>query len=173
MVIECVSADVREAVEIDGAARDLAVFNAELKANAVVARRRDAVVIGADTIVVLRAEIFGKPGDLDGARRMLARLAGRTHEVITGVCVVDGVSGRKDVFAESTFVRFREFGAAEIEAYLARIDPLDKAGSYSAQEDDGELIEALEGAFDNVVGLPVERVVGVLREFGCGFRGGD
>ncbi len=163
LAVECLPADVREAVDIDETPRELAMFNAELKANAVVARRRDAVVIGADTIVVLGAEIFGKPADLDDARRMLARLAGQTHEVITGVCVVDGVSGRKETFAESTFVRFRGLDAAAIEAYLARIDPLDKAGAYAAQDDRGEIIEAVEGSFENVVGLPVERVVEVLK----------
>ncbi len=166
VAVECVPADVREALEIDGAPRELAAFNAELKANAVVAARRDAVVIGADTIVVLGAEIFGKPKDLDDARRMLGRLAGRTQEVITGVCVVDGASGQKETFAESTFVRFRELDAAAVDAYLGRIDPLDKAGAYAAQDDRGEIIEAIEGALDNVVGLPVERVVAALGRCG-------
>ncbi len=169
--VECDPADVREAVEIDGSPRELAAFNAELKANAVVARRRDAVVIGADTIVVLGAEIFGKPVDLNDARRMLGRLGGRTHEVITGVCVVDGSSGRKETFAESTFVRFRELDGEAIETYLARIDPLDKAGAYAAQDDRGEIIEAVEGSFENVIGLPVDRVTALLERV-VGGKGG-
>jgi septum formation protein len=172
VAVECVAADVREAVGIDGEPRELAIFNAELKANAVVARRRDAVVIGADTIVVLGAQIFGKPVDGEDARRMLARLAGRTHEVITGVCVVDGVSGRKETFAESTFVRFRGLEAGAIDAYLARVDPLDKAGAYAAQDDRGEIIEAVEGSLENVIGLPVGRVVELLDQMLEARRGG-
>ncbi len=159
-------ADVAEATAIEGTPRDLAEFNAELKARAIVANRREAAVIGADTIVVLDGEIFGKPRDLDDARGMLGRLAGRTHEVITGVCVIDGPTARKVVFAESTFVRFRNLSSDEIDAYLQRIDPLDKAGAYAAQEDRGAIIEAVEGSFENVVGLPVSRVVECLASLG-------
>lgn len=160
--VECVPAEVAEASEIDGPPRELAEFNAELKARAVVASRREALVIGADTIVVLGGEIFGKPRDLDDARQMLGRLAGRTHEVITGVCVIDGPTARKVIFAESTFVQFRALSAAAIDGYLRRINPLDKAGAYAAQEDRGEIIEAVEGSFENVVGLPVARVMECL-----------
>lgn len=165
--VECEPADVAEATEIDGTPRELAVFNAELKARAVVAARRDAVVIGADTIVVLEGEIFGKPVDFGDAQRMLGRLAGRTHEVITGVCVIDGATAKRALFAESTFVRFRPLNGEMIERYLDRIEPLDKAGAYAAQDDRGEVIEAVEGAFDNVIGLPVERVRAALASLGA------
>lgn len=164
--VECVPADVAEATQIEGTPRELAEFNAELKARAVVADRRGSVVIGADTIVVLEGEVFGKPRDLEDAHRMLGRLVGQTHEVITGVCVIDGPTARKVVFADSTFVRFRALAGDEIAAYLRRIDPLDKAGAYAAQEDRGAIIEAIEGSFENVVGLPVGRVVDVLSALG-------
>lgn len=132
----------------------LCEHNAALKARAVAACRPAAAVIGADTLVFLDGEPLGKPADLDAARGMLARLSGRTHQVCTGVCVVFP-GGRTHCFHELTGVRFRELDAATIDAYFARVDPLDKAGSYGIQEHGEMIVESIEGAFDNVMGLPV------------------
>jgi septum formation protein len=97
---------------------------------------------------------------------MLGRLAGHVHEVITGVCIVEWESRKIAKFYESTRVKFRALDAAQIESYLASIDPLDKAGAYAAQEDGGRIIECVEGSFSNVVGLPVERTLEALgRDF--------
>lgn len=138
---------------------ELCERNAELKARAVPAP--DAAVIGADTLVYVDDEPLGKPADLEEARRMLRRLAGREHVVCTGVCVV-GPDGRAERFHEITRVRFREFGDEVIEAYFAKAQPLDKAGAYGIQEHGEMLVEGIEGAFDNVMGLPVARVLAAL-----------
>lgn len=153
----CEPADVEELAELDGPPAGLAIANAELKAMAVAMSRPAEVVLGADTVVLLDGEIFGKPRDLAQAEEMLGRLAGRTHEVITGVCLVEWAKPAIVKFSETTRVRFRPLTAGEIRDYLASIDPLDKAGAYAAQEDGGRIIECVEGSFSNVVGLPVER----------------
>lgn len=144
-------------------ARDLAMANAELKALSVAASTTGDLVLGADTIVVLEGEILGKPRDLDHAKEMLARLGGRVHEVLTGVCMLRGGTQARCSFVESTRVAFRSLDEGTIAAYLADIDPLDKAGAYAAQEDRGRLIERIEGSMENVIGLPVARVVEAIR----------
>jgi septum formation protein len=163
----CDPADVEELTDSEGPPCGLAVANAELKAMAVATARPDDVVLGADTIVVFEGEVFGKPRDLEHAAEMLGRMAGHTHEVITGVCLVEWGKRTLVKFYETTRVRFRELSADEIQGYLASIDPLDKAGAYAAQEDGGRIIECVEGSFSNVVGLPVERTAESLRtQFG-------
>ena len=139
----------------------LCEHNASLKALAVAAFRPDAAVIGADTLVFLDGEPLGKPADLAAARGMLTRLSGRTHQVCTGVCVVFP-GGRATTFHELTGVRFRTLGRSVIEDYLARVNPLDKAGSYGIQEHGAMIIEGIDGAFDNVMGLPVAALAAVL-----------
>lgn len=153
-----------EVEELTGglSARDLVLANAELKALAVAAHAQGDLVLGADTIVVLDGEILGKPRDLSHAAEMMGRLGGRTHEVLTGVCLNRGGSVTRCSFVESTRVAFRVLDEATIEAYLADIDPLDKAGSYAAQEDRGRLIEQIEGSMENVIGLPVSRVIAAI-----------
>ena len=94
---------------------------------------------------------------------MLEQLCGRVHEVLTGVYFVQREEKKICRFVESTRVKFRSREEIDLDAYLAAIDPLDKAGAYAAQEDEGRLIEELEGAMSNVVGLPIERVMAVLR----------
>lgn len=149
--------DAEEISTSDASPADVAQQNARIKAEAVAASQEpDAIVIGADTIVVLDGRIFGKPTDAADAARMLRELSGRTHQVITGVCVVrDGAS---ETFAEVTDVTFRQLDADEIEAYVATGEPLDKAGAYGIQGLGGKLVERIEGDYDNVVGLPVTRL---------------
>jgi septum formation protein len=139
--------------------RALVLANAELKALRVAAAISGDLVLAADTIVVLDGEILGKPRDLGHAAEMLGRLGGRVHEVLTGVCMLRGGSAARCSFVESTRVEFRKLDEAMISTYLADIDPLDKAGSYAAQEDRGRLIERIEGSMENVIGLPVARVI--------------
>lgn len=143
------------------APRDLVAANARLKALDVAASFPDDIVLGADTVVVLDGEILGKPRDMDHAAEMLGRLSGRVHEVLTGVCLTRG--GDLCLFVESTRVSFRSLDHSAIASYLAEIDPLDKAGAYAAQEDRGRLIAHLEGSLENVIGLPVARVIEALR----------
>lgn len=132
--------------------------NARLKAMAVAVNHRGCVVIGADTLVFLDGEPLGKPKDLEEARGMLRRLAGRRHEVCTGVCVA-GPGDEVSCFHEVTGVYFRELDDASISDYLSKTQPLDKAGSYGIQDHGEMIVEKIEGAFDNVMGLPVGRVM--------------
>jgi len=136
------------------------------KARAVAARVGEGVVLGADTIVVIDGQALGKPAGPDEARAMLRRLRGREHEVITGVAVVDARTGRSEATAVVSRVRMAEYGEAEIEAYLATEEPLDKAGAYAIQGRGGALVAGLEGSFSNVVGLPLEETARVLAAFG-------
>lgn len=145
---------------------ELCLRNAELKARAVPVE--GAWVIGADTLVQVGGKVLGKPRDMEEAREMLRALSGREHEVRTGVCII-GPDGREHVFQDITKVRFRELGEEDIDAYFALVDPLDKAGAYGIQEAGERIVEGIEGDFDNVVGLPVGRVVGYLRT--CGWVG--
>jgi septum formation protein len=145
-------------------ARELCLLNAQLKAVDVASRFPHCIVLGADTLVCIGGRIFGKPADLSEARAMLEELCGRVHEVLTGVCLVHKCEGKLCRFVESTRVKFRSRREVDIEDYLQSIHPLDKAGGYAAQEDEGRLIECIEGSMSNVIGLPVERVLAALNE---------
>lgn len=133
------------------------------KARRVAARRPGRVVIGADTIVVLRGERLGKPHTHAEAMAMLARLSGRTHEVWTGVAVVRG--GEVRTAAERARVSFARLEAGEIEAYARTGEPLDKAGGYGIQGLAGQFVRRIEGDYTTVVGLPLARLRQVLAEF--------
>jgi septum formation protein len=145
-------------------ARELCLLNAERKAVEVASKFPNRVVLGADTLVSLEGQILGKPVDLGEARAMLERLCDRVHEVLTGVCLVHKSKGKLCRFVESTRVKFRSRGIVDLEDYLRSVDPLDKAGGYAAQEDNGRLIECIEGSMSNVMGLPVERVLAALEK---------
>ena len=123
------------------------------KAREVAEKHPDALVIGADTVVVLDGAVLGKPRDAEDARQMLARLSGRTHTVWTGVTLARG--GEVLSHAERTEVRFRPLTGREIDAYVATGEPLDKAGAYGAQGIGSLFVEHLDGDFFNVMGLPL------------------
>lgn len=133
------------------------------KARRVSAKRPDAVVIGADTVVVLRGQRLGKPGGVEEARSMLARLHGRRHEVWTGVAVVHGDEQRTG--AECTLVHFQKLSAEDIERYLKSGESLDKAGAYGIQGLAGQFVRRIEGDYGTVVGLPLARLRQLLAEF--------
>lgn len=136
------------------------------KAREVARRRRSGVVLGADTVVVIDGEALGKPSGRAEAAAMLRRLRGRTHEVITGVAVVDAVTGAEAVRTVTSRVSMRTYSEAEIGAYVATDEPLDKAGGYAIQGLGGTLVAGLEGSRSNVVGLPLEATAALLRRFG-------
>ncbi len=149
-----------------GAAPDvLAMQNAQRKARVVAGRHPDAMVIGADTMVVLDAKIFGKPRDPAEAARMLEQLVGRQHEVITGVCVHHAPDA-EITFAENTRVWMRALTRPQIQEYLSRINPLDKAGAYAIQEHGEGVVERIEGSYSNVMGLPTERLRATIERLG-------
>lgn len=147
-----------EAHQEDFTARELCLVNAYRKARAVAKQHPQALVLGADTLVYLGTRLYGKPADMAEARRMLRELAGHTHQVVTGVCLLHLAKHRCRLFAETTHVTFKALSAAQIAAYLDAIEPLDKAGAYAIQDRGGEIVERINGSFSNVVGLPVERV---------------
>ena len=136
----------------------LASHNAQRKARAVAGRHREALVLGADTIVVLDGVVYGKPRDKAEAVRMLGRLAGRAHDVFTGVCLVQRARGFETTFCERTRVWMKALTLPEIGEYFVKVNPLDKAGAYAAQEHGDTIIARIEGSFSNVMGLPVERL---------------
>lgn len=143
---------------------DLVRRLARMKATKAARFQRAAVVLAADTIVVVDGDILNKPVDRADARAMLERLAGREHVVLTGFCVIaPGGELAEDVVA--TRVRFRPLGSEEIERYLETDEAYDKAGGYAIQGGAGDFIEAIEGSYSNVVGLPQEEVAAALGRF--------
>jgi septum formation protein len=142
---------------------ELCQLNAHHKARAVAKKIPDALVLGADTLVFLDNEILGKPRDLADARRMLKKLQGRTHQVVTGVSLMHLRSYRERIFAVSTDVLFRSFADETITDYLAKVDTLDKAGAYAIQQHGEWLVSEISGSFSNVVGLPLERLESELK----------
>lgn len=162
---EVVPADLDES-RIDGETPAEHVARlARAKASAVAALRPGRVVVGADTEVVLDGEVLGKPADADAAVRILRRLSGRTHEVVTAVCVVDP-SGVASTAVESAAVTFAELGSGEVDAYVASGEPLDKAGAYGVQGIGAALVARLEGDPTTVVGLPLRATLELLRTAG-------
>lgn len=155
---EVVPSDAPELVDEHLSPYELCQLNAHRKARAVAKRFPDALVLGADTLVFLEREILGKPANLAEARRMIARLQGRTHQVITGVSLIHLRPHHERILAVSTDVRFRSLTAGQVRDYLSRMNPLDKAGAYAIQEHGELIIEEISGSYTNVVGLPVERV---------------
>jgi len=131
---------------------------------AVVRAPRDAVVLGADTVVVLDEHILEKPASADDARRMLRMLSGREHEVITGICLRH--RGGAVVDSETTRVRFVSLSEEEIAAYVATEEPMGKAGAYAIQGRASRFVDRIEGCYFNVVGLPVARVYQHLKALG-------
>lgn len=132
------------------------------KAEAVAVAHPGALVLGADTVVVLDGEVLGKPPTPEAARRALRRLSGREHTVYTGIALVHG--GRTVTAHEATAVRFGPLAEGEIAAYVATGSPMDKAGAYGIQDDAGSLfVEGVTGDYFNVVGLPLHRLYRTLK----------
>jgi len=145
---------------------EVTVWNAARKAVRVSQLVPDAVVLAADTLVTIEGEVLGKPADIADAVRMLRRLSGRAQEVWTAACVRYAARGKTRTFREMSRVHFRTLDEEAIRGYLAKIEPLDKAGAYAAQGHGAEIIERIDGSYTNVVGLPMETTGAVLREFG-------
>lgn len=124
----------------------------------------DELLITADTVVVVDGDVLGKPADADEARRMLHRISGRTHQVITGVCIA--TAARRHAFSVSTDVTFKVLTDAEIDYYISEYRPFDKAGAYGIQEWIGYIgVTGLSGSYFNVMGLPVQRIYTELLGF--------
>src|SRR6266516_6183416 len=163
---ETVSPRIEEKFDVDLTLRELTMWNAIRKGTSVARMRPDRVVLAADTLIALEDKVIGKPSDLEEATQILRRLSGQTHEVCSAVLIYHQTSGMSAVFHENSRVRFHRLNRAMIKRYLAKVNPLDKAGAYAAQGIGGEIIAKIAGSFTNVVGLPMEKTIAALAKFG-------
>jgi septum formation protein len=161
-----VAPDVAERLDVDLTLRELTAFNAIRKGLNVARRHSGKVVLAADTLVALDAQIIGKPADVDEAIAILRRLSGRVHEVCSAVFVCHLAQARSISFDEISRVRFRRLSEKQIKRYIDKVEPLDKAGAYAAQGYGTDIIDKIEGSYTNVVGLPMEKTIAALAEFG-------
>jgi len=131
------------------------------KAKAISGKHPDAVVIGADTIVVLEGRILGKPSDLESAQLMLHNLSNKAHQVITGIAVICKTKNLAIVDSDTTEVIMKKLSPTLIQDYLKKVNTLDKAGAYGIQEEP-KIVESIQGSYSNVVGLPLEKLRTIL-----------
>lgn len=158
--------DPGEVETASGRPEEQAVGNAVAKARKIAEQRGEGLVVGADTVVVFKGKVFGKPEDARDAKAMLRTLSGKVHSVITGLAVVDAASGRVETDFVETLVHMRLLSDEEIAAYVATGEPFGKAGGYAIQGVGGLIVEEIRGCFYNVVGLPLSRLDSLLRGFG-------
>lgn len=167
---EAVPADVDEARRPNETPEELVGRLAEAKARSAAARVANhadaALVVGADTEVVVDGQLLGKPASAEDAGSMLRRLSGRTHGVVTGLAVIRLPDGTTRNERETTWVTFAPLSEQEIGDYVASGEPFDKAGAYAIQGRAGRFVTRVEGCYFNVVGLPLARLYRILREFG-------
>jgi septum formation protein len=164
-------AETDEAMDVEETPDGYVRRVAQLKAQAIAARVPDRPVLAADTVVVIDQEVLGKPVDGEDARRMLRRLSGREHVVMTAVCLInpdrrEGGSKRLETRVVRTSVEFAPMSAEEIDWYVATGEPMDKAGAYGVQGLASRFVTRVDGSYSNVVGLPVAVVYGLCRGAG-------
>jgi septum formation protein len=143
------------------------------KARAIASRHKDAVIIAADTIGVIGKKMLGKPHTAGEARKMLAQISGKSHDVITGFTVLDTATDKIISATVNTKVYIKKLTQQEIDAYVQTGEPLDKAGAYGIQGLGAVIVEKIEGDYYNVVGLPLSALAEVLQEFGISVLGGN
>lgn len=136
------------------------------KAQKIAEKHPDALIIAADTFVTLNKEILGKPSSIPDAKKMLEKLSGKTHMVITGFTIIDTATNKIITKSSTTKVSFRKISTKEIDAYVKREHVLDKSGSYAIQGPASVFVEKIEGEFFNIVGLPLYMIVLELKRFG-------
>ena len=159
---QIITSNTDETISAHLSPEEAVVELASRKAMAVYNQYQDSAVIGADTIVALDGEILGKPKNREHAKMMLSKLSGRTHEVFTGVAVIN--NGQTSTFYEKTDVAFWELSENEVEHYLDSGEPFDKAGAYGIQGFGALFVKRINGDYYSVVGLPVSRLARLLRE---------
>jgi septum formation protein len=169
-VFEVRPAEVLETRLPQEAAEDYVRRVAQTKAHVVAEQARAAgeraIVVAADTIVLAEDQILGKPKDAEDARRMLRLLSGKTHEVLTALCVINISTGKELLYVEKTRVEFLKMSEEEIESYIQTGEPFDKAGAYGIQGIAGRFATRIEGCYFNVLGLPLSRLSTTLRALG-------
>lgn len=125
----------------------------------------DALVIGADTVVVLNDKVLGKPKDFDEAKTMLEILSGKKHFVVTSICIIDTTSNTTKIDSTTSYVEFNKLSDEMITAYIKDFKPFDKAGSYGIQELPSGFVKNVDGSFDNIIGLSSDSLSKLLQEF--------
>ncbi len=159
-------ADVNESILAGESPEDYAVRVSLDKVRVVAKKVGEGIIIAADTIVVFKDIVLGKPVDSEDAKRMLEMLSGKMHRVITGLAVMNAATGVVICRASTTSVWFRNLDEDEVKKYVLSGEPLDKAGAYGIQGKGALLVARIEGCYNNVVGLPLALLDEVLREFG-------
>lgn len=159
-------ADVPEIVPDSVPPERRAAFLAELKAAYMSVRHPEKIIIGADTVVLCEGRLLGKPKDAEEAKEMLRFLSGKVHTVYTGVSIIYSDEEDAETFLSETQVEFYELSEAEIEAYVASGEPMDKAGAYGIQGRGCTLVKRIEGDYFTVMGLPIAELVRRLRKQG-------
>ena len=154
---ETVTAQVEE-LKCAASPEEVPLVNALLKADAVAARHPDALIIGADTVILFQGEAIGKPHDLADAERLLLSLAGHSHQVVTGLALVCRAAGFRRNWLERSEVVFKPFDRAVAKRYLELVPVLDKAGAYAIQQHGDLLIDHISGDLNNIIGLPLEQL---------------
>jgi septum formation protein len=160
-----VTSEVAELYHEQLTAQEVSQINAYRKARYVAKKLPDSLILAADTLVYLDTQLFGKPASMEAAYQMLEQLQGRTHYVVTAICLLHLREHRQKVSVERTAVTFRSLDAPTIRRYLNRVNPLDKAGAYAIQEEGDLIVEKISGSYTNVVGLPVERLTEELKDW--------
>ncbi|MBI5675893.1 MAG: septum formation inhibitor Maf [Nitrospirae bacterium] len=160
------ASDYKEDLNLTLKPRALARFLSRKKAEAVAQKYKNAIIITADTFIVLKKKLLGKPHTYKEAEKMLRMLNGKAHSVITGFTIMDTGSGNILSRSVETRVHFRKLDAGEIKAYVKTGEPLDKAGAYAIQGLGAVFIEKIDGDFFNVVGLPLSALTESLKKFG-------
>ncbi len=143
--------------------RHIPLVNAIAKASEVAESFPEALVIGADTVIEYQHQTIGKPVSLQHAAEILEWLSGNSHLVVSGVCFICKKQKIKTVFADITQVSFKTLSTATIAEYLQKVEVLDKAGAYAIQESGEMLVDHINGSIDNIIGLPIERVIEYLQ----------
>jgi septum formation protein len=150
----------------NGSPQDHVIENALGKAHSVAAKYKNALIIGADTVVVFKRKVLGKPKDNGEAVLFLRMLQGNTHAVYTGLALIDTRKNKRETGFVKTLVTMRTLNEQELNAYLSLINPLDKAGSYAIQGPGSILVEQIDGCYYNVVGFPIAKLEEMMISFG-------
>ena len=145
--------------------KELAKFLSKGKAESVVPKFSDALIIGADTFISFENKVLGKPHTAEKAKEILSMLRGKQHSILTGFAVIDTKNGKIISDVVETKIYFKNYSDKEIDDYVATGEPLDKAGAYALQGIGERLIEKIEGDKDSAIGLPVNHVLDALKEF--------
>jgi len=162
IVFEVIPSNIPEVPQAGEGPASFARRVAAEKAFDIARQHPEAFVLGADTVVIASDEIFGKPTDRADAQRMLKRLSGTTHRVVTAVALIDP-RGMLEELAVETAVEFRDLSAVDIDAYLDTGEPFDKAGAYAIQGGAAQFVTHVSGSYSNVIGLPIDEVAALLR----------